>query len=34
MNNLQNRFIEYLVEFQQSSVENCMARHKCDDEKI
>ncbi len=34
MNNLQNRFIEYLVEFQRSSVENCMARHKCDDEKI
>ena len=34
MNDLQNRFIEYSVEFQKTSVESCMIQHKCDDETI
>ena len=34
MNDLQNRFIEYLVSFQETSVESCMAEHKCENEEI
>ena len=34
MNDLQNKFVEYLTEFQKTSVEICMAKHKCDDERI
>lgn len=34
MNDLQNKFVEYLTEFQKTSVETCMAKHKCDDERI
>lgn len=34
MNDLQNKFVEYLTEFQKTSVEICMTKHKCDDERI
>ena len=34
MNDLQNRFIDYLVSFQETSVESCMAEHKCENEEI
>ena len=34
MNELQNKFVEYLVSFQENSVESCMAVHKCENEEI
>jgi hypothetical protein len=34
MNDLQKKFVGYLAEVQQFRVENCMASHKCEDEKI
>ena len=34
MNDLQNKFIEYLAGFQECIVESCMAEHKCENENM
>ena len=34
MNDLQNKFVEYLVSFQESAVECCLAEHKCENLEV
>ena len=34
MNELQNRFVESMAEFQKYSVEMCMKEHNCENEEI
>ena len=34
MNDLQNKFVEFLVSSQEWTVERCMAEHNCKDEEI
>lgn len=34
LNELQNKFVEYMAHFQESSVQCCLAEHKCNDKEI
>ena len=34
MNEIQNKFVDYLAKFQECSVESCMAEYKCENEEI